>query len=240
MIALFLLVAAQTYGQQNFYGRVRIEYEKTVNPLALYKELDEEWFNFVKESTPQVVTSYCEFIGDTLHSDYHLLKEAQIPPGKRYDAFADNNNIYMDYKAGTTVSQKPVFEETFLIQDSLVNIKWKLTNDTRTIAGFDCRKAIGTILDSVTVFAFYTDELLVPGGPESIHGLPGMILGVGIPRLHTTWFATRVEVSGVNEGKIVPASKGKKTSRQDMQQALIRVLNDWGTYGKKLVLNFLI
>ena len=110
--------------------------------------------------------------------------------------------------------KKPVFEETFLVQDSLVKIKWKLTADTRLIAGFECRKAIGIIDDSIAVFAFYTDEILITGGPEGIQGLPGMILGVGIPRLHTTWFATKVEVNGVTTDKITPATKGKKTDRK--------------------------
>jgi GLPGLI family protein len=49
--------------------------------------------------------------------------------------------VYNDYLTGTTISQKPVFEKTFLMQDSLAKIKWRLTPDTRTIAGFECRKA---------------------------------------------------------------------------------------------------
>ncbi len=91
-----------------------------------------------------------------------------------------------------------MFEETFLIEDSLLKIKWKLTPDTRTIAGYECRKAVGILSDTITLFTFYTDELMITGGPEGIHGLPGMILGIGIPRLHTTWFATKVEINNIN------------------------------------------
>ena len=145
-----------------------------------------------------------------------------------------------DYKKNITISQKPVFEETFLMEDSLLKIKWKLTGDIRTIAGFDCRKAVGILNDSIAVFAFYTDELMVQGGPEGIHGLPGMILGVGIPRLHTTWFATRVEVNGVNLALISPAKKGKKVNRAAMIQSLERVLKQWGTYGSKMIVTFAI
>lgn len=148
--------------------------------------------------------------------------------------------MFTDYKKGISISQKPVFEETFLIEDSLLKIKWKLTNDTRTIAGYDCRKAIGILNDSIAVFAFYTDELLVTGGPEGIQGLPGMILGMGIPRLHATWFATKVEVNDINLNKVTPATKGKKVTRTALMKSLEVISKDWGDYGSKLVVNFII
>jgi hypothetical protein len=94
--------------------------------------------------------------------------------------------------------------------------------------------------DSIAVFAFYTDELLVSGGPESIHGLPGMILGVGVPRLHTTWFATRVEVNGFNMNSVTPATKGKKVNYKNMIESIDKVLKNWGDYGRNMVINFMI
>lgn len=148
--------------------------------------------------------------------------------------------MYNDYRTGKTITQKPVFEETFLMEDSLLNIRWKLTADTRTIAGYDCRKAIGFIDDTLAVFAFYTDEILVNGGPEGIHGLPGMILGVGVPRLHATWFATKVEVNGVSASNLAPATKGKKVDRKKMIAGLDDVLKNWGKYGRNMILNFVI
>jgi GLPGLI family protein len=136
--------------------------------------------------------------------------------------------------------QKPVFEETFLVDDSLAKINWKITADTRLIAGFECRKAVGIIHDTIAIFAFYTDELLIQGGPESIHGLPGMILGMGVPRLHTTWFATKVEVNNVNMNSVIPATKGKKVNYKTMIESIDKVLKNWGSYGKNMVLNFMI
>jgi GLPGLI family protein len=126
-----------------------------------------------------------------------------------------------------------------LLEDSLLNIRWKITNDTRRIAGFECRKAVGILFDTVAVFAFYTDELTISGGPEGIHGLPGMILGMGIPRLHTTWFATKVQVVDVNTKTLAPAAKGEKVNRKTMFEAMDKVLSDW-EYGKKMILATLI
>ena len=147
--------------------------------------------------------------------------------------------VYTDYQANKLISQKPVFEETFLVEDSIQKIEWKLTSDTRIIAGFECRKAVGILQDSIGIFAFYTDEILIPGGPESINGLPGMILGMGIPRLHTTWFASKVEINNVNMNAVSPATKGKKVNYKTMVDAIEKVLKG-SNFGRNIILNFMI
>jgi GLPGLI family protein len=226
--------------QETFHSAVKIEFEKVVYVRQQYKELSPEWYEMAKNQLPEQSVNYYHFIGDTEKSFFKESKEAPVNPRSWYQPVADKNVVYNDFKAGKTITQKPVFEETFLMEDSLLKIKWKLTADTRTIAGYDCRKAVGFIDDTVAVFAFYTDELLMTGGPEGIHGLPGMILGVGVPRLHTTWFATKIEVNGVNTSTIIPATKGKKVDRKKMITALDDVLKNWGKHGRSMVLNFVI
>src|SRR5579875_196748 len=194
IICLFVL---QTPAQTNFYSAVQIEFEKTVSVHQLMKAMEPEWFDRQKDHMPVEVKSYFNFVGDSTRSLFQQSKAAVIPPGMWFQPIADENVVYNNYSTGKTITQKPVFEETFLVDDSMLNIKWKITNDTRNIAGFECRKAIGILFDTVAVFAFYTDEIMISGGPEGIHGLPGMILGVGIPRIHTTWFATKVEISNI-------------------------------------------
>ena len=82
-------------------------------------------------------------------------------------------------------------------------------HETRNIAGFNCRKAYTILFDSVYVFAFYTDEIMISGGPLGIHGLPGMILGITIPRMHTSWIATKLQINGVDTSIIKPPKKGE-------------------------------
>jgi len=231
-----LALSAQTA----FLNTVKIEYEKTVYTRQLYKDLyPAQTYERYKNQIPETTISYFDFIGDTTKSIFKPGRETSYDP-RGWRIFANENVVYTDYQTNKTITQKPVYEETFLIEDSLANIKWKLTGDTRIIAGFECTKAVGIIHDSVAVFAFYSDELLIPGGPESIHGLPGMILGMGIPRLHTTWFATKVEVNGVNLGSVRPATKGKKVNYQQMIRSVNDVLKEWGDYGKNIVIAFMI
>jgi len=185
--------------------------------------------------SPNALTYY-DFIADSVHSIYKPGRDVGNDQRNWFTQLGAKNVVYTDYQKNSSIAQKPVYEETFLVQDSLLNIKWKITPDTRNIAGFECRKAVGILFDTVAVFAFYAEQLLVPGGPEGIHGLPGMILGMGIPRLHTTWFATKVQVVDVPTAQIHPETKGKKVNRKDMLETLYKVMKDWDTWGKKMLL----
>lgn len=230
-----LTVAAQ---KEVFQTKVNIEFEKNLTYRQLIKEIYPEWYDEQKDQIPANILSYHNFIGDINHSIFKPGRE--LTHERWYRPIADQNIIYNDYVTHQTISQKPVFELTFLVQDSLTKIKWKLTNDKRTIAGFDCRKAIGVLYDSIAVFAFYTDEIPITGGPEGINGLPGMILGVGIPRIHTTWFATKVTVMDVDMSKVLPPVKGKKVTNQGMLQTFNEAMqNDW-KWVQKALLNFMI
>lgn len=238
-----VLATENAVAQERFFSTIKVEFEKTISVRQLMKELQEgnnSWYEQNKDRYPVSLVNYYDFTGDTSKSLYQLGKDVPVDPRSWYRPIGDKNVVYTDYNKGISISQKPVFEETFLVEDSLLKIKWKITNDVRIIAGYDCRKAVGILNDSITIFAFYSDELLISGGPEGIQGLPGMILGMGIPRLHTTWFATKVEVFDVKMNKVTPATKGKKVTRSSMMTALDKLAKQWGTYGSKLLINFII
>lgn len=148
------------------------------------------------------------------------------------------NTVYNDLSAKKMVSRKSVFEETFLVTDSIRNIKWKITTETREIAGYTCRRANALVLDSVYVVAFYTDEIPVSGGPESFTGLPGMILGLALPHENVTWFATKVTDTTLPANAIVPPIKGKAVNYKGFIAAISSAMDSWGEYGKKYLRGF--
>lgn len=227
--------------QTSFLSNVKVEYEKVVYVRQMIKELwGTDEFEKWGGNLPQTATYYYDFVGNEESSVYKMGKESEGMRGWWDNMFGSRNIVYSDFKNKKLTSQKPVFEETFLVQDSLLKIKWKLTPDTRTIAGFDCRKAVGVLNDSIAVFAFYTDEILVSGGPESVQGLPGLILGMGVPRLHATWFATKVEINSSAPTAPVPARRAKKVTYHAMIDEIYRVLKNWGNEGGKMLVNFVI
>jgi GLPGLI family protein len=149
-----------------------------------------------------------------------------------------NNVIYTDINAGTSVSQKTVYEQTFLVKDAARPIKWKITNEVRDIAGYQCRRANGLMLDSIYVVAFYTDDIPVSGGPESFSGLPGMILGAVLPDEHMTWYATKVDAKAVSALKV--PTKGKAVTNKELKATLELNLKSRGAQAQNLLKAFLL
>jgi GLPGLI family protein len=157
---------------------------------------------------------------------------------RMWNAPGSDNIVYCDRGTGQQVSQKNIFGSSLLLTDSLRRLEWRITPETRIIAGFECHRATTVILDSVFVVAFYTDQIVPSAGPESFGGLPGMILGMVIPKLHTSWYATHLTLS---ESKpLVPPKKGKKMNYAQVQSTLQESLKDWGDYGKAYVLRIMI
>ncbi|MCX2450447.1 GLPGLI family protein [Pedobacter sp. PLR] len=146
-----------------------------------------------------------------------------------------NNTIFSDLANSSFITQKKVFEETFLIRDSLRKINWKLTSETREIAGYECRRANAIMMDSIYVVAFYTDKIPVSGGPESFSGLPGMILGVALPHENVSWFATSVKDKPVTAAELKAPVKGKAVNTKGLNDTLNGVIKDWGSYAQTVL-----
>ncbi|MGY0037582.1 GLPGLI family protein [Pedobacter sp. NJ-S-72] len=150
------------------------------------------------------------------------------------------NTTYTDLNTKQQTTQKKVFEETFLVKDSTRVINWKITDETREIAGFNCRRANALVMDSIYVVAFYTDQIPVSGGPESFSGLPGMILGLALPHENVTWFAKTVADRPVAPNKLTPPAKGKVTDNKGLKLTLTAALKNWGEYAKGMYKAFLL
>ena len=217
------------FAQAQFITKAKIEFERKTN---IWVDLNGPFAEAIKKATPQFKTDYFDYQFEDGKSIYKAGRESNnkslygnIQPG--------DNVVFTDFTSGTSISKKNVFEKEFLIADSLTKFKWKITNDFRDIAGFNCRRATTIIMDSVFVVAFYTDEIMIPGGPEGFNGLPGMILGLVINRLHTTWYATKVEVNSVNLKEIAAPAKGKKITNRELKDNLKKLMKDWGEYADR-------
>lgn len=240
IINLFIVcLCTSSFAQEQFIVKGKIEFEKKVN---LHKQLDSEedegWRNMVKKMAPPTKTTYFDLYFNGSKSIYMPGREVvtlqKVPDW--FDGPATDNIVFTDIDRQSVTSQKTVFDNVFNVQDSVRKIGWKITPDTRTIAGIECRKATAIIMDTVFVVAFYAEQIVTPGGPESFAGLPGMILGLAIPRLYTTWFATKLEMTDVKETMLIPPKKGKKTSSSNLKEQLKPSMKDWGKMGAKNML----
>jgi GLPGLI family protein len=220
--ALYLPARAQN---TIFLSEGKIEFERKINLYALLDN-DNPMSEQQKKNMPQFKTSYFDLL--FTHNKTLYRPGRENPDNSRLaQQPAEDNIVYCDLDDQRMVGQKKVFEQLFLVQDSIRKIKWKITDEMRTIAGFSCRRANAVIMDSIFVVAFYADEIIPSGGPESFTGLPGMILGIALPHQHITWYATKVEAIKVDEGEMPVPQKGKKVDIATLKQTLTESLKNW-------------
>lgn len=247
LFASSLLFAQNTH----FTTSGTIEFEKKVNMYGVIKKVinkdNESWyapaFESYKKTNPQFKTlkSTLTFGGNkTLYAP--VMEDA--PPSNSW--FSDMplaqqiNTVYTDLNTNYSITGKKVFDEGFLMKDSTRKITWKITDETREIAGYMCRRANAVVMDSIYVVAFYSEEIPVSGGPESFTGLPGMILGLALPHENVTWFATKVTDLPVAEASLKVPAKGKVVTYEGLKTTLGKAMEGWGEYGKKFFKIYLL
>ncbi|RYE28311.1 MAG: GLPGLI family protein [Sphingobacteriaceae bacterium] len=238
-----LLGCSELKAQNTHFTTVgSIEFEKSINMFAtIKKQINKYNESYMQQVYDQYKKNQPQFkkLKSTLYfSKDKTLFKPDADDGTQGGFFngaqtTQNNIIRTDLGTGTYINQKKVFEETFLVKDSIRNIHWKITDETRDIAGYTCRRANAIVLDSIYVVAFYTDEIAVSGGPESFAGLPGMILGIALPHENITWFATKVNEVTVDPKNLNAPTKGKPLNSKQLRSTLQAALKDWGDYAQE-------
>jgi GLPGLI family protein len=220
---------------KHFITSGTIEFERTNNMFALLKKKvttdhmdNKPYYEKYLQTEPQFVK-----LNSTLVFGNNTSLFTPLPYVKGFAWFYDSpmisqhDIIFSDFEHNTSAIQKEFYERTYLVKDTLRKIKWKLTDETSVVAGYNCRRANGLVLDSVYVVAFYTDDIHVSGGPASFNGLPGMILRVALPHENVSWIATKITETPANVKTLVAPKEGKVVNNKQLYGDL------WKRYGDK-------
>ncbi|MCZ4223897.1 GLPGLI family protein [Pedobacter rhodius] len=252
IICTIIFLANNCFAQNvHFIKNGIIEFEKRSNMYALIKKkinknnesYMQQAFDNYKKNNPQFKAAKSTL---KFNSDRALYKfdDESTPATNNWlynNPIADLKNIIAtDFKTETSIIQKSVYEATYLVKDSVRKINWKITDETRDIAGYECRRANAIIMDSVYVVAYYCNQIAVSGGPESFTGLPGMILGLALPHDNITWFATKITEVTVPEKELLPPAKGKPIDNAGLKKVLIAVFKDDGDYAQPYLKAFML
>jgi GLPGLI family protein len=71
--------------------------------------------------------------------------------------------------------KEPLVMESYLIEDAMPAIDWKISSDTQTFGGLHCQKATG-YFKGRTYTAWFCPDLPLHVGPWKLNGLPGVIV----------------------------------------------------------------
>ncbi|MFZ4863789.1 GLPGLI family protein [Sphingobacterium sp. Mn56C] len=247
MLLFFLGTAMQLRAQYAFFPNSgTVTYERRFHIVNFLKrnylnkvDLD-TWDkmyvdNVIKNGPNEVVTKHTlsffnqETLFESTKEDYPSNYSAAL----RYLPVFNESKTYVNYHKGTFQKLLPFGADELLLADSIPTVRWRYTDEYRNIAGYECRRANGLVQDSIYVVAFFTNQIDIPGGPELVQGLPGLILGVSIPTLNINMFATKVELTNTpvssvltKKKKVVPENKEQVTKK------LKATVYDWYTEEK--------
>jgi GLPGLI family protein len=240
-IACLTLYSNVLFAQnEHFTVHGTIEFEKSINMYALIQKQinpeNEAFFAPILESYKKTQPQFKKVKSTLSFTDNKTLYRP-IESNESNDGFFGDiamagqpNTIYTDLDTKTSQTQKKVYEELFMVKDTARKISWKITDETREIAGYTCRRANALVMDSIYVVAFYAIQIPVSGGPETFTGLPGMILGVALPHENITWFATKVTDITVEPKAMLMPKKGKPVTGKQLTETLMQLMKNWGPW----------
>lgn len=136
--------------------------------------------------------------------------------------------MYSNLDASRKVEQRELGTKKFIVEDSIRRMNWKLSDETKTLLGHICRKAMSQrigkrtmmnmdngkverkeVADTSDIVAWFTTDIPVSTGPADFQGqLPGLILEIDVNNGRTTYKA--VEVTAKADMASIKEPKGPK------------------------------
>ncbi len=135
------------------------------------------------------------------------------------------NALFVDLTTSQKVERRDFMGKTFLIEDELAPIQWKLTGEQKMIDAFQCQKAT-YLRDTILTEAWFTPQIPVPTGPAQLGGLPGLILEVSINDGQRTYQLQSLDFDPPATEALVPPQKGKKVDQATFDEIRDRKLKE--------------
>ncbi len=125
--------------------------------------------------------------------------------------------IYHNKKENKVLSQEHFMGKDFLIVSEGKEKQWKVTNEQKIIKGYLSFKAISTDEEKEDE-VWFTPSISAETGPFGIIGLPGLVLEATLNDGKLKIEAEGIQLGEIEEGIIVPPTKGKKISPEKFEK----------------------
>jgi GLPGLI family protein len=220
MQLMFLMITVPMLAQVK---EGRIVYERKIN---MHKGISAE-NESMKNMIPEFSVSKVELLFNGEETIYKQLpeendiRESAGETGERMMIRfgGGENEVYKNHTTGRIVELRELGPRKYIIEDSIRRMNWKLTEETKTISGFSCKKAVTSNQRKLPVVAWYTEQIPYAGGPENFGGLPGMILELNVAEGEVVF--TPVEIkSSVDKNVVKVPVNGKKISRKEFDKMM--------------------
>lgn len=250
-VSLALLASAQI-------KEGKIIYEQKVNMHRFITDPE------MKARIPEFRTDKFELLFNEQANLYRTLVDEEAPDpfannggdrgGQRFMMRMPETATYTDMSTQMQYESRAMFEKSFLIVDSLKSYKWKISDETKTIAKHLCKKATAMIAapqqmrmrfggarntedtakqvvpKEVMLTVWYTEDVPVSVGPNAYSGLPGAILEVDTDNGANVITATEVSTKYPKK-ELVQPTKGERMNRVQFQDAMKKIMEDFQKSG---------
>lgn len=139
-----------------------------------------------------------------------------------------NDVLYTNFDTKKKTEKREMFDKTFIIDDSIRALKWKMTGETKMILNHNCMKATATqirqttrmtmddgkmerkeVSDTSNIVAWFANDIPVTAGPGEYQGqLPGLILELDVNNGRQSFKATSID--GKPDVAAIKEPTGKK------------------------------
>ncbi len=203
----------------------KVIYERKVN---MHKRLGPE-SESMKNMIPEFNTSKMQlfFVADA--SLFKAIPEAEDvretadDQGERvvmrFGGGGDNEN-YKNYTTQKMIELRELGPKKYIIEDSLRKQNWKLSEETKTIKNYTCKKATAKNSQNQDVIAWYAEDISTPSGPEGFGGLPGLILEMDIDNAGIVFTTLEITASEADARMVKAPTNGKKITREEYQKMM--------------------
>lgn len=209
------------FGTAAQISSARITFERKTN---LYKKFkDDNVRRWIKEEDKIKLDYFELYITDTCS----VFKPQESDLKETYGWATSKNMVYQNFNHRSRYLIKTIWGEELALTDSLFKRKWKITESSRKIAGYSCRKAVWQANDTTRIYAWFSYDLTPSTGPESFNGLPGTILGLATEDGGVVYFAKKVEITTTLPGQLVMPKKKKIYTIPELKEQMTK------QYGKE-------
>ena len=228
---LFLALASVVASAQ--VTSAKIIFERKTNLYKRWKH-ENNIQRWIKEED-KIKTDFFElYINDTCS----LFQPQESDLREQYAWATTKNTVYQNFNRHHRYMIKTMWGEELHLTDSLWIRKWHVSESTRKIAGYTCRKAVWHANDSTRIYAWFSYDIAPSTGPESFNGLPGTILGLATEDGAVVYFAKKVEVVKHEPNLLVPKRKKKIYTIPELKARLTKEYGHEKWFSRAMENNF--
>ena len=144
-----------------------------------------------------------------------------------------NDVLYCNFDKSRRVEKREMFDKTFIVDDTITKLKWKMTGESKTILNHNCIKAEAVriskrmtmnmdngkmerkeINDTAKIVAWFAMDIPVSAGPSEFQGqLPGLILELDVRNGDQVYLAS--SITETTDLALIKEPSGKKKYTQE-------------------------